>query len=74
MDRFGEKLRRLRTGRGMTLKDLAVRLGYKTHGYLSEVESGKKMPTATLALKVSNVFGVTTDQLLKDELEIETCD
>ena len=55
----------------MTLKDLASRLGYSTHGYLSEVESGKKMPTATLALKVSRLFNVTTDQLLKDDLEIE---
>lgn len=71
MDRFGEKLRRLRTAHNLTLNDLADRLGYSTHGYLSEIESGKKPPTAALALKVSRLFNTSTDQLLKDDLEVD---
>ncbi len=70
MDRFGEKLRALRSHRGLTLRDLANKLGYQTHSYLSEVESGKKIPTAELVLKVARAFDVTTDELLKDELDL----
>ena len=70
--RFGEKLRFLRTQRGLTLNQLAEWLGYKAHGHLSELESGKKLPTAGLVLKVSRLFSVSTDVLLKDELDIPT--
>ena len=38
MRRFGEKLRDLRHRRGMTLMGLAESLGYRTHGYISEIE------------------------------------
>ena len=68
--RFGEKLRTLRNRRGLTLTQLAELLGYKAHGHLSEIESGKKLPTAGLALKVARLFEVPTDVLLKDELEV----
>lgn len=71
MRRFGEKLHALRTGKRMTLKALAVALGLTAHGYISEMEAGKKKPTTEFVLKVARFFGVTTDQLLKDELDIE---
>ena len=70
MDRFGEKLRALRQSRGMTLKDLAGRLGYQSHGHLSRIETGQEVPTALLVLKVSRTFGVSCDALMKDELEL----
>jgi transcriptional regulator with XRE-family HTH domain len=70
MKRFGEKLRLLRTRRGITLKELAHSLGLTAHGYISEIESGKKKPTADFVLKVARYFKVTTDELLKDELEV----
>lgn len=68
--RFGEKLRSLRNRRGLTLAQLADQLGYKAHGHLSEIESGKKLPTVGLAIKVARLFDVSTDALLKDELDI----
>lgn len=68
--RFGDKLRNLRSRHGLTLVQLAEQLGYKAHGHLSEIESGKKSPTTGLVLKVSRLFDVSTDVLLKDELEI----
>ncbi len=71
MKRFGEKLRVLRTSQGMTLKELAYSLGLTAHGYISEIEAGKKKPTAELVLKVARYFRVTTDELLKDEIEID---
>jgi len=71
VERFGEKLHLLRTSHQMTLKELAVALGYTAHGHISEIESGKKKPTAEFALKVARLFNVTTDQLLKDELDLD---
>lgn len=71
MKEFGTKLRVLRQKHGLTLKELATRLGYETHSYLSEIESAKKRPTADLVLKVSRLFEVSTDSLLKDEISIE---
>ncbi len=70
MQRFGEKLHTLRTSKHMTLKELALALGHVSHGYISEIESGKKRPTGEFVLKVARYFDVTTDQLLKDELDI----
>ena len=70
MKRFGEKLRLLRTTKGITLKELAHSFGLTAHGYISEIEAGKKKPTTEFVLKVARYFKVTTDELLKDELEI----
>lgn len=70
MQNFGKKLRTLRVKRKLTLKRLAHELGYAAHGYLSEIESGKKKPTVDLALKVSDFFSITTDQLLRDDLKL----
>ena len=74
IDRFGEKLRDLRTRQNMTLKELANALGHVAHGHISEIETGKKMPTVEFVIKVAYLFNVTTDQLLKDDLELELDD
>ena len=70
MDRFGEKLRALRHKKQWTLKRLAAQMGYRAHGYLSEIESGKRVPTALFVLQASRLFGVSCDALMKDELEV----
>jgi transcriptional regulator with XRE-family HTH domain len=70
MQRFGEKLHTLRTQKGITLKELAKELGYSTHSYISEIETGKKIPTVDFVLSIARFFGATTDELLKDELEL----
>lgn len=71
MNRFGEKLRMLRECEGMTLRGLAESLGYKTHTYLNEVELGSKDPSIELVLRVARYFNVSTDELLKDEIELK---
>ncbi len=58
----------------MTLKELALALGYTAHGHISEVESGKKKPTVEFVVNVARLFNVTTDQLLKDELDLDITD
>ncbi len=72
--RFGEKLKLLRKLHSMTLEQLSGELGYSTHSYISEIETGKKKPTAEFVLRVSRFFNVTTDSLLKDELEVTESD
>ncbi|MCP4368629.1 MAG: helix-turn-helix transcriptional regulator [Deltaproteobacteria bacterium] len=71
MKKFGKKLRALRNNRGITLKELAAEMGFNAHGYISEVESGKKKPSIEFVLKASRFFDVTTDELLKDEIDLE---
>jgi transcriptional regulator with XRE-family HTH domain len=61
----------LRTNRGMTLQELAEALGYRSHGHISELEAGKKLPTVEFALQVARYFNVTTDELLKDEIKLK---
>jgi transcriptional regulator with XRE-family HTH domain len=73
MQRFGEKLRRLRMQRGMTVRELAVALGYsaKSNSYISETETGKRRPKIEFVLKVAQFFGVTMDQLTRDDIELD---
>ncbi len=70
VSRFGEKLKSLRTQNGMTLQEVAIALGHSAHGYISELEAGKKQPTIVLVLRVARLFDVTTDELLRDDLEL----
>lgn len=67
---FGKKLRHLRTENNMTLMALAEALGYSAHGHISELEAGKKVPTVEFVIKVSDLFGVSTDELIRDEVAL----
>ena len=56
------------------MQRLAQLVGLASHGYISELESGKKLPTVEFVLRVARLFDVTTDELLKDEIELEVDD
>lgn len=71
MQRLGEKVRLLRRRRGMTIKQLALALGFPSHSYISEIENGKKRPTTEMIIKIADLFGVTVDQLVRDDLSVE---
>ena len=64
-------MNKLRTGNDLSMQKLARLLGYTAHGYISELESGKKPPTVEFVLRLARFFHVTTDALLRDELDIE---
>lgn len=70
MRRFGEKLRVLRQRHGMTMRDLADRLHLGTHGYIGDLESGRRQPSLEFALQIAELFSVTVDQLARDDVEI----
>lgn len=71
MARFGEKLRSLRQQRGMTMRQLADALGFNSHGYLGDLESGRRQPSLELALNIADFFEVSLEQLARDELELD---
>lgn len=54
----------------MTQRELAAQLGYSNHSHITLVENGKRNPTVELVVKVANLFHVTTDQLVRDEVEL----
>jgi transcriptional regulator with XRE-family HTH domain len=72
MQRFGEKLRSLRTQHGWTYQQLADALGYAAPSYVYEIEAGKKTPTVAFVIKVARLFQVTTDALVFDEVELDS--
>ena len=69
MQRFGEKLRTLRTQRGLSYRELAAMLAV-SHGHLVGIEAGRHKPSADLILKIADLFGVTADQLMRDDQEV----
>lgn len=53
---FGQMLKRLRTDRKMTLRDLEKEVGVK-YAYLSQLEAGLAKPSEDLARKLAKFFG-----------------
>ena len=70
MKKFGEKLHMLRQSQGLTLRVLGEMLDVH-HTYVSQLEKGKSIPNANMILKIAHYFDVSTDQLMKDEIELE---
>ncbi len=69
MKRFGEKLHSLRKARGLTLTELGNVLGVH-NTYVSQLEKERRVPNAEMILKIADYFNVSTDQLMRDELEV----
>jgi transcriptional regulator with XRE-family HTH domain len=70
---FGQKIRKLRIEKGLTQQELAERLGYKTNSYISDVESGRFIPSRDKLKKIARAldvpFKVLEDMLLESKLE-----
>ena len=70
MQKFGEKLFRLRKQHGMTMRELASALN-TTYGYISDLESGRRKPSLELGERIAELFNVSLDQLAKDSLDLD---
>ena len=68
---FSRKLLYLRSKQGMNQTDLARRLGLHTQSHLSRLETGRKEPSVDMVLRIADLFGVTTDYLLRDAIPVE---
>ncbi len=70
MNKFGEKLRALRKKRELTLRELGAMLGVN-HTHIVQLETGRRTPNAAMILKIADTFGVSTDVLMRDELDLD---
>ena len=69
MEKFGEKLRILRTQRGLTTRELGELLGVN-QSHVTRIEQGKRTPNVAMVVRIAKIFGVSVDQLVLDELEL----
>jgi transcriptional regulator with XRE-family HTH domain len=69
---FGAKLHHLRRHYRLTQKELADRLGLASQAYISNVEAGRKTPSLDVIVRLSRLFAVTTDYLLRDTIPLES--
>lgn len=67
---LGEKLRTLRKRRGLTVRQLGDRLGVN-HSHITKIETGENIPSLPLAIKIADSFGISVDQLVRDDLELD---
>lgn len=70
MQRFGEKLHALRQRNGLTVRQLGEMLEV-SGPYIVQMEQGQKIPNAAMIIKIAQLFKVSTDQLMLDDLEID---
>jgi transcriptional regulator with XRE-family HTH domain len=70
---FGKKLRKLREAKRITQQQLAEKLGFVSNSYISEVESGKFIPSSEKLKKIAKALGVSfkelNDLLMESKLE-----
>lgn len=65
---LGDKIMNLRKKNAWSQEELAEKLGVSRQS-ISKYESAQAVPDMEKILKLSRIFGVTTDYLLKDEIE-----
>lgn len=75
MDAFGPAMRRLRETRGLSLRALSAQVSYD-HGYLGQIERGRRHPTAAVAAAVDRalhadgtLMGVYEEAMVEGEMQ-----
>ena len=61
---FGKRLHDVRTSRGITQEELAVRLGLASKQHVSRMENGERSCSIDLLIELSCILHVSTDYLL----------
>jgi transcriptional regulator with XRE-family HTH domain len=49
-------------------------LNLASQAYVSNLEAGRKTPSPELVVRIADLFGVTTDYLLRDDVAMEGID
>jgi XRE family transcriptional regulator of biofilm formation len=71
---IGDSIRQLRVAKGLSISELAERAGV-AKSYISSIERGiQKNPSIQTLDKISRVLGVTTQQLLSLDTQLQTPD
>jgi len=66
---FGEKLKTERTKQGWSQEELAEKL-FVSRQSVSKWENGQNYPSIELIIKISDLFGLTIDELLRSDEEL----
>lgn len=66
---FSEKLKTERTKQGWTQDELAEKL-FVSRQSVSKWENGQNYPSIEIIIKISDLFGVTIDELLRSDEEL----
>jgi transcriptional regulator with XRE-family HTH domain len=66
---FGEKLKRERTNKGWSQGELAEQL-FVSRQSVSKWENGQNYPSIEIIIRLSDLFGVTIDELLRSDEEL----
>ncbi len=69
-EKIGDKIRKYRMSIKMTQAEFAARLGV-TGASVSAYENGTRQPSYYILVKIANILGVTTDNLLGRDRYIE---
>lgn len=64
MGKLADQIKCLRQNSGVTVRDLAARIG-KSPGYISRIEGRGEIPSPELLCLLAEVFGVTPESLLE---------
>ena len=65
---FSSNLRYLRKERGMSQDELADKLGYKSFTTIQKWESGVSEPSVSTLKVIANIFGISMDQMINQNL------
>ncbi|AFC29242.1 XRE family transcriptional regulator [Paenibacillus mucilaginosus 3016] len=66
---FGEKLKTERGKKGWTQEELAEKL-FVSRQSVSKWENGQNYPSIEIIIKISDLFGLTIDELLRSDEEL----
>jgi transcriptional regulator with XRE-family HTH domain len=66
---FGEKLKSERTKKGWSQEELAEKL-FVSRQSISKWENGQNYPSIEIIIKISDLFGLTIDELLRSDEEL----
>ncbi len=69
--KFANKLQQLRKERGMSQENLAEQIEVSRQA-ISKWESEQSLPEIDKLIKLSNLFEVSVDELIKDEIHVNT--
>ena len=67
---FGEKLKSERKNKGWSQEELAEKL-FVSRQSVSKWENGQNYPSIEILIKVSDLFGITIDELLRSDEELK---
>ncbi len=70
MKRLGEKVRTLRKRQKLTQTQLAQMLGVD-QSHIVKIEKSERTPSLEILVKITQIFNVTSDQLIMDDQEID---